>query len=629
MDASGVFCWPAGACCVVTLWPGAATTLYRRIRFEIKDLTEYHNPQDDPGSQKRLMLAFFLVFVLIAVMQFFIKPPAKPPEQKQKTAQNETKPAVPAASATPAVPASVSAAKAQPARAHKAAVKQAAAETETVLENDVYKITFTNRGGLVKSWILKKYKNDKGGPLDLVNASTAPVLGYPFSFFSYDKDLEQKLNSALYVVHGTGSQNEPIVFEYSDGDISARKVFHPEGKSYIVALETEVTRGGEPVTAFPQWPGGVGDQANLGAYASTTIDWNQSGSIERKAATSGNFITGHKWVSNGQTITDPFYWAALVDNYFAVAFMPPSPQGTALVTLNNQVEIFKNPSNPNDTTKEKVSVLGAAFGSTTGPTRLRILAGPKAVDLLEGTQAQPGGPDLRGILDFGTFGFIAKPLFLWLRWTYEHWIPNWGWSIAFLTVVITMALLPLRMSSQKSALKMQKIQPQVKAITEKYKRYSITDPRRQEMQKEMSALYKKEGVNPIGGCFPMLLQMPFLFAFYAMLGSAIELRLAPWLWIKDLSAPDPTHILPIAIVVSMFVMQKSTPQAGMDPAQQKMLNFMGPLMIGGISWGVASGLCVYWAISNVLGYVQQLFLNRSELAQQVRKSQERRATRKK
>ena len=574
------------------------------------------------------MLAFFLVFVLIAVMQFFIKPPAKPPEQKQKTAQtqNQAPPAAPTASA---VASPAPAVKAAPGRARKTAVKEAATETESVLENDAYKITFTNRGGLVKSWILKKYKDDKGGPLDLVNASTAPVLGYPFSFFSYDKDLEKKLNSALYVVHGTGSQDEPIVFEYSDGDISARKVFRPEGKSYIVSLETEVTRGGEPITAYPQWPGGVGDQANLGAYASTTIDWNENGSIERKAATSGNFVTGHKWVANGQTVNDPFYWAALVDKYFAVAFMPPSPQGTALVTLNNQVEIPKNPSNPNDTSKEKVSVLGAAFGSTTGLTRLRILAGPKAVDLLEGTQAQPGGPDLRGILDFGTFGFIAKPLFLWLKWTYEHWIPNWGWSIAFLTVVITMALLPLRMSSQKSALKMQKIQPQVKAITEKYKRYSITDPRRQEMQKEMSALYKKEGVNPIGGCFPMLLQMPFLFAFYAMLGSAIELRLAPWLWIKDLSAPDPTHILPIAIVVSMFVMQKSTPQAGMDPAQQKMLNFMGPLMIGGISWGVASGLCVYWAISNVLGYVQQIFLNRSELAQQVRKSQERRATRKK
>jgi YidC/Oxa1 family membrane protein insertase len=590
-------------------------------------LTEYRNPQDDPGSQKRLLLAFFLVFVMIAVMQFFLKPPSpKPgePQQNAKQQQAQSTPAPPPQSA--ATPARAAAKAARPAAVPKAQVKQASSETERVLENDLYKITFTNRGGMVKSWILKKYKNDKGQPLDLVNDSTAPVLGYPLSFFAYDKDLEKKLNEALYEMR-EGPQSS-VIFEYSDGELSVRKEFHAEGNSYLVSLETQVTRDGQPVTAYPQWPGGVGDQANLGAYASTTIDWNQNGTIERKAATSGNFITGHKWVANGQTLNGPFNWVGLVDKYFAVVLMPPSPEAQALVTLNNQLEVPKNPGNPSDTSKEKVSVLGAAFGSTTGETRARIFAGPKAVDLLEATQAQPGGPDLRGIVDFGTFGFIAKPLFLWLKWTYEHWIPNWGWAIAFLTVVITMALLPLRMSSQKSALKMQKIQPQVKAITEKYKRYSITDPRRQEMQKEMSELYKKEGVNPVGGCFPMLLQMPFLFAFYSMLGNAIELRLAPWLWIKDLSAPDPTHILPIAIVISMFVMQKSTPQAGMDPAQQKMLNFMGPLMIGGISWGVASGLCVYWAISNVLGYVQQVFLNRSELAQQVRKSQERRATRK-
>lgn len=591
-------------------------------------MTEYRNPQDDPGSQKRLMLAFFLVFVMIAAMQFFLKPPAPKPGEQQQNAKQQPAQSTPTAPPSPTTtPARSTARRAAPASVPKAQVKEASAETQTVLENDLYRITFTNHGGMVKSWILKKYKNDKGQPLDLVNETTAPTLGFPLSLFAYDKDLEKKLNDALYQT-SEGPQKDTVTFEYSDGDLLARKVFHAEGNSYLISMETEVTRDGQPVTAYPQWPGGVGDQANLGAYASTTLDWNQNGSIERKAATSGNFITGHKWVANGQTLNESFHWVGLVDKYFAVVFMPPSPEGHALVTLNNQLEVPKNPGNPSDTSKEKVSVLGAAFGSTTGLTRSRIFAGPKAVDLLEATQAQPGGPDLRGVVDFGTFGFIAKPLFLWLKWTYEHWIPNWGWAIAFLTVVITMALLPLRMSSQKSALKMQKIQPQVKAITEKYKRYSITDPRRQEMQKEMSELYKKEGVNPVGGCFPMLLQMPFLFAFYSMLGNAIELRLAPWLWIKDLSAPDPTHILPIAIVISMFIMQKSTPQAGMDPAQQKMLNFMGPLMIGGISWGVASGLCVYWAISNVLGYVQQVFLNRSELAQQVRKSQERRATRK-
>jgi YidC/Oxa1 family membrane protein insertase len=592
-------------------------------------LTEFRNPQDDPGSQKRLMLAFLLVFVVIGVMQYFLPKP-----QPQKNPEQPTPPQTsPQSQSTPAPVLSTSSRKkaAKPGTVPRLPVKQpsseASTEVESVLENDFYKVTFTNRGAMVKSWILKKYKDDKGRPLDLVNATTAPVLGYPLSFFSYDKELEKKLNEALYVVSGTGDSGEPLRFQYSDGDLTVQKTYRPD-KMYIVSMETEVTRGGEPMTAYPQWPGGTGDQATPGAYSSTRIDWDQNGTIERKTAVSGNFITGKKWLSNGQTVNGPFQWSALVDQYFAVGFMPTSPDNTALVTFNNQLEVPRYPANPSDTTKDKTSVLGLAFGKTTGDTHLRIFAGPKAVDLLEATQAQPGGPDLRGILDFGTFGFIAKPLFLWLKWTYEHWIHNWGWAIAFLTLVITMALLPLRISSQKSALKMQKIQPQVKAITEKYKRYSITDPRRQEMQKEMSELYKREGVNPVGGCFPMLLQMPFLFAFYSMLGNAIELRLAPWLWIKDLSAPDPTHILPIAIVITMFVMQRSTPQAGMDPAQQKMLNLMGPLMIGGISWGVASGLCVYWAISNLLGFVQQLFLNRSELAQQVRKSQERRATRK-
>jgi len=182
----------------------------------------------------------------------------------------------------------------------------------------------------------------------------------------------------------------------------------------------------------------------------------------------------------------------------------------------------------------------------------------------------------------------------------------------------------------KSSLKMQKIQPQMKALQEKYKRYSMTDPRRAEMQKEMSELYKREGVNPIGGCFPMLLQMPFLFAFYSMLANAIELRQAPWIlpWIKDLSAPDPYHVLPIIIILLMFLSQKSMPQAGMDPAQQKMLTFMGPVMFGVLSWSVAAGLSLYWMTSTLLGYVQQLVINRSALGQQVRKSMERRTTRK-
>jgi YidC/Oxa1 family membrane protein insertase len=590
-------------------------------------LTEYHNPQNDPGSEKRLLLAFLLVFVMIAVMQYLLPKPQPQAEPQKPAGQTQAQPA--AATATPTPGAGITPSpKATPAgAAPKTAPKQAAAETETVLDNEYYHVVLTNRGAVAKSWVLRKFKDNNGKPLDLVNPTVANALGYPLSLFSYDKDLEKKTNQALYVSSATGVQGGPVTFEYSDGAVWVRKTFRPEN-NYVIGVETEVTNQGERVLAFPQWPSGLGDQSTIASYAGGKIDWQQNGSIEHKAAVSGSFITGKKWISGGQTLNGPFDWAGTADQYFAAVFMPQSPKDTTLVTLNTPVELPRDPNKPEEGPKDKISVVGVAAGNMSGPTRTRVFAGPKTVEVLESTQVQPGGPDLRGLTDFGFFGFIARPLFLWLKWTDQHWIHNWGWSIAFLTLVITMALLPLRITSMKSSLKMQKIQPQMKALQEKYKRYSLTDPRRAEMQKEMSELYKREGVNPIGGCFPMLLQMPFLFAFYSMLANAIELRQADWLWIKDLSAPDPYHILPVIIILLMFFSQRSMPQAGMDPAQQKMLNFMGPVMFGVLSWSVAAGLSVYWMISTLLGYVQQVMINRSALGQQVRKSMERRTTRK-
>jgi len=382
------------------------------------------------------------------------------------------------------------------------------------------------------------------------------------------------------------------------------------------------------VAAFPQWPGGFGDQTSISLYGKTEIVWEQEGKVTRKSPTSGWFFTGKSWVVGGQTINGPYDWVATVDAYFAAAFMPDAPRDATLVTFHKQLEIPRNPDKPEEAPKDRAPVLGVAVGSTGGVTREHIFVGPKAVEVLESVQSQPGGPDLRGMVDFGWFGFIARPLFLWLKWTFYHWIPNWGWAIAFLTLVITAALLPLRISSMKSQLKMQKIQPQVKAITEKYKRYGITDPRRAQMQQEMSALYKKEGVNPVGGCFPMLLQLPFLYAFYAMLGNAIELRQARWLWIPDLSAPDALHILPILIIISTFLSSRMIPQTGMDPTQQKIMQLMTPLMLGLISWNLPAGLGIYWAISNVLMSVQQMVLNRTQFGKQVRKTVEKRAMRK-
>ena len=214
-------------------------------------------------------------------------------------------------------------------------------------------------------------------------------------------------------------------------------------------------------------------------------------------------------------------------------------------------------------------------------------------------------------MDWGFFGIIAKPIFIWLNWTHDHWTGNYGWAIVVVTIIINLALLPLRFSSLKSARKMQQISPQIKTINEKYKNIKINDPRKAEQNQEVMALYKKEGVNPVGGCVPLIIQIPFFYAFYRVLSLAIELRHAPWLWVSDLSAPEslPVHLLPIILVVSQLLTQRMTPPPGMDPTQQKMTQFM-PVIMGFIFYSLSSGLVLYYLTSNLVGIGMQLAINR-------------------
>jgi YidC/Oxa1 family membrane protein insertase len=175
---------------------------------------------------------------------------------------------------------------------------------------------------------------------------------------------------------------------------------------------------------------------------------------------------------------------------------------------------------------------------------------------------------------------------------------------------------------------MQRIQPQMEEIKKKYEKYSMRDPRKQEMQKEIWDLQRREGVNMLGGCLPMLPQIPFLYAFYVVLVNAIELRQAGWLWIRDLSSPDPYHLLPLATIVTMMSLQHITPTAGMDPAQRRMMNIMMPIMFGWFTWTVASGLALYWTIGNVVFFVQQYVMNQTKLGREIREMQEKRARKK-
>jgi YidC/Oxa1 family membrane protein insertase len=384
--------------------------------------------------------------------------------------------------------------------------------------------------------------------------------------------------------------------------------------------------------AYPAWPAGFGDQTVPNSYAVQRIDYHPLTPMSRKWWGGSNEVErlDVKHVSGGHTIRVPFFWAGVSDQYFAAIFLPDDPNNSALVTLHYPVQIPRDLNHPNPNETTTVDVLGAAAGHLSGHTSLRLFAGPKNLQVLQATKAIPvsgieATPDLSTVLDLGMFSFIVKPLFLWLRWTYEHVVANWGWCIIILTVIINIALLPLRLSSMKSALKTARIQPQMNAIREKYKKYEMRDPRRQEMNQEIAALMKEHGVNPAGGCLPLLIQFPFLIAFYTMLGNTTELRHAPFFYIQDLSSPDPYHILPVLIILSTFFVQRMTPQGGMDPQQQKMMNLMMPVMLGVISWNLSAGLCVYWVVGNVVAMLMQMGLNRTELGRQQREMAAKRA----
>jgi len=586
-------------------------------------LAEFKNPQQESGGERRLLVVFLLTFVFLAGYQLIMKKYGPPPAQP---AQNQP------AATQPAAPAAVSSAPAATAAPAPAAARQASAESDTVIENDLYRVTFTNRGAQVKSWILKKFDNDtQNGPLDLVNAAASQKYGYPLSLWTYDESIRNKLNSALYVASNEGTLTAPatLSFEYSDGELVVRKTFRFDS-SYVLGVETSVLYKGAALFAAPAWPAGFGDEASPASYAAARIDYHSDASTDRTALVFPTFVlrVPVKSVSGEKTITGPLEWAGTGDQYFAAIFIPDDPANAAMVTLRKTVQV---PQKPGATETTNVDVLGAAVANLRGPNVERVFVGPKELAVLDAVHVptiHTDNPDLRGTVDYGWWGILSRPLFLWLKWTYNHIVPNWGWAIVLQTLIITIALLPLRITQMKSMLKMQRIAPQIKSIQEKYKKYSLRDPRKAAMNEEISALYKKEGVNPAGGCLPLLIQFPFLIAYYRMLGVAIDLRHAHWLWIGDLSARDPYFVLPIVMMVSMFLMQRMTPQTGMDPAQQRMMTLMMPVMMGFIFFNLAAGLNLYYTESNLISIAQQAIMNRSKLGREMREMLEKRARKK-
>jgi YidC/Oxa1 family membrane protein insertase len=544
------------------------------------------------SMEVRLLIAFGLMGLVLLVSQYFIKPAPAPTATKAgaaKSAQPVTAEAVqkpePAPTPTPTPATATAAAKATEAVPE---VKASAEETITV-DTDLFHVVFSNRGAVVTSWVLKDYKDHAGKPLDLVYQPALARVPAPFAI-TFKGQAPVDANKELFKADRSPDGME-VSFEFSDGRTLIKKSFHFEKKSYLVGVTSEVTQNGVPVPHLLTWRGGFGDPTVRNPTSVQHALYYDLPNTKLQVKQAKDAKSGPVSAS-GQ-----FSFVGIEDSYFTAAFLPGEKSTVEETTFADTV--------PDAAGKDEQRV-GVGVGGE-GVNMLSLFVGPKDTDLLRKVN-----PRLEQLVDWGFFGVIAKPLFYVLNWTADHVSRSYGWAIVLVTLVINMLLFPLKISSMKSSKKMQSLQPQIKAINDKYKGISMKDPRKSEQNQEVMELYKKNGVNPVGGCLPMVLQIPFLYAFYKVLGVAIELRGAHFLWVTDLSQPETLaiHVLPIILVITQFAMQKMTPSPGMDPTQQKMMMFM-PLMFGYMFYFASAGLVLYWLTGNVVGIAQQWLLNKS------------------
>ena len=535
----------------------------------------------------RLLLAFLLMGAVMFVTPYFYKSPS--PVKKSTP---------PAASLPQQQPATESAAVA--AKEPKAPVAPATAEQRQpnlVVNNGVYRIEFSNQGATVRSWQLSKYRGNDGKPLEMVN--TAASVDPPFSLHFPGEKPTTDVNKVFFTqtpeADGLG-----VAYEFSDGHTSVRKTFRFQKDSFRSQLSAEVTVDGHPITSMIQWRGGFGDLtvANPAVHTVAVYFNTAEDKLVEQAA---------KTAKNGPVSSSGSYsFAGIVDQYFAAVFLPENNRSVTTVTFSDEVRT------PLEEKKQAFAGAAVSDGTT---NRFELFVGPKDVDLL-----QRINPKLSDLVNFGWWAFIAKPLFLILKWT-NSVLHNFGWAIVVVTVFLNLLMFPLRLTSMKSAKKMQALKPQLDAINEKYKSISLRDPRKAQQQQEQMELYKKYGINPMGGCLPSLLPLALVYPFYRVITVSAEMRGAHWLWVTDLSQPEilALRILPIAMIVTQFLMQKMMPAPGVDPNQQRMMLFM-PLIFGFMFYNLPSGLVLYYLTGTIVAIAQQWFFNHTDAAQAAARS---------
>jgi YidC/Oxa1 family membrane protein insertase len=532
--------------------------------------------------ERRVLLAIFLCFIVLYVWQaVFVKPAPKRPAG---VASAPAGAATPGSSESTPAPAAAPAESSTPAAAALIADPQ---EREIRVDTDDVTAVFTNRGGRLKSWRLKRYKDRNNQPLELVASDLPAGQPLPFSLRTSDDAVTGRLNSALYQTQQPSAN--AVTFEYRDSSgLHAAKQFTVDPKPYTVAVRATVDAGDRPVDAAIVWGPGLGDSdSQTGRYAVKPGGIFSTGAKVTRLSASN--------IAKQSAYDQSFDYIGVDDHYFMSVAMKP---GEAKATY--QPLSIPPPPNTKDPARDFVSY---AVQPARPGEALTFYVGPKDFGTLKAI-----GPEYVKAINFGMFDLLVVPLLRSLNWIHQY-VGNYGWAIIALTILINVILFPLNHKSVVSMRKMQEIQPQMKAIQDRYAKLKATDPAKQKMNQEMMALYRDRGVNPASGCIPLVLMMPVFLAFYAMLQTAIELRGAPFVgWIHDLSAPDPYYVLPVLVGVSQVVQTLMTPQTGVDPAQQKMMLFM-PLVLIFVFIASPAGALLYWLASTLIRIGQMQLTN--------------------
>jgi YidC/Oxa1 family membrane protein insertase len=539
--------------------------------------------------EKRVLIAVLLSFLVLYGYTALFPPPKRPVAPKPVATPNAT----PASSQTPTASGETAAAPPPAVAPAVAATVAETAERRIVVETDVVRAVFSNRGGVITSWTLKQYPGADGKPVDLVPADLPANQPRPFTLRLGDDKRTAAVNTALFRTSTAGELDGraapvSLTFEYEDASgFHARKAFRIEPHSYVITFSIAVKDGAADVNPVVQWGPGLGDTTFVVGQNSRFGTYLQhaqgivyaDGSVMRLPE--AKVLSQPTWQGN-------YPFAGIDDHYFIASLVRP---GMARVTY----QPAKVPVTGQPDQLRELMAFDVLFSAP--PKDQRVFFGPKDFDVMAAIDR-----DLVRTIYYGIFSFLAVPLLHALKWI-NAFIGNYGWSIIILTVLINLAMFPFRHKSVVSMRKMQALQPQMKAIQDRYAKFKMTDPQQQKKQEEIMALYREKGINPASGCLPMLATMPILFAFYAMLSVSIELRGQPWaLWIHDLSQHDPYYITPVLMGISMLWQQKLTPVA--DPAQAKMMMLTPVMFLFFFLWA-PSGLVLYWLVSNLLGIGQQ------------------------